>query len=95
MKHRPLRLTAALAAVALGLTACGEGGGKAASSSPAASGSAEAGKEYRVGINQLVTHAALDSAREGFKEAFTEAGLKVSFDEQNAQGDQGTVTSIA
>ena len=95
MKHRSLRLTAALAAVALGLTACGGGGGEAASSSPAASGSAEAGKEYRVGINQLVTHAALDSAREGFKEAFTEAGLKVSFDEQNAQGDQGTVTSIA
>lgn len=109
MKHRSLRLTAALATVAFGLTACGGGGAASNSSTPAAgttsaagsssaaagSSSAAAGEEYTVGINQLVTHAALDSAREGFKSAFEEAGLKVTFEEQNAQGDQATVTSIA
>lgn len=41
-----------------------------------------------------MSHPSLDEAREGFKEAFTDAGLKVEWDEQNAQGDQGTNTSI-
>ena len=84
MKHRSLTLTAALAVTALGLTACGD------------SGSANGGDEkYTVGINQLVSHPALDGAREGFKEAFSDAGLEVTFEEQNAQGEQATVTSIA
>jgi len=100
MKHRSLRLTAALAAVAFGLTACGGGSAStgssaAGSSSTGAAGSSAAGEEYTVGINQLVTHPALDSAREGFEEAFKEAGVKVTFEEKNAQGDQSTVTSIA
>ncbi|MEO4038441.1 ABC transporter substrate-binding protein [Micrococcus sp. 2A] len=98
MNHRSLRITAALAAVALGLTACG-GSGSADSASSSAAGSAggssAAVEEYTVGINQLTTHPALDATREGFKEAFADAGLKVEFDEQNAQGDQATVTSIA
>ncbi|MFJ3313287.1 ABC transporter substrate-binding protein [Micrococcus endophyticus] len=85
MKHRSLTLTAALAVTALGLTACGD------------SGDAGAGgdEKYTVGINQLVSHPALDGAREGFKEAFSDAGLEVTFEEQNAQGEQATVTSIA
>lgn len=85
MKHRSLTLTAALAVTALGLTACGD------------SGDAGVGgdEKYTVGINQLVSHPALDGAREGFKEAFSDAGLEVTFEEQNAQGEQATVTSIA
>lgn len=85
MKHRSLTLTAALAVTALGLTACGD------------SGDAGAGgdEKYTVGINQLVSHPALDGAREGFKEAFSDAGLEVTFEEQNAQNEQATVTSIA
>ena len=82
MKHRSLPLTAALAVAALGLTACGD------------SGSGGSGS-YTVGINQLVSHPALDGAAEGFKEAFEDAGLDVTFEEQNAQGEQATVTSIA
>ena len=90
MKHRSLPLTAALAVAALGLTACGDSGaGGSGSSSAAGDGS------YTVGINQLVSHPALDGAAEGFKEAFTDAGLDVTFEEQNAQGEQATVTSIA
>lgn len=88
MKH--LLLTAALAVAALGLTACGDSGsGGSGSSSAAGDGS------YTVGINQLVSHPALDGAAEGFKEAFKDAGLDVTFEEQNAQGEQATVTSIA
>ena len=46
------------------------------------------GQSYTVGICQLVQHVALDAATEGFKDALTEEfGDKVTFDEQNAQGD--------
>ena len=31
---------------------------------------------FKIGITQIVAHPALDSAREGFKDAFKESGLK-------------------
>lgn len=50
---------------------------------------------YNVGICQLVQHVALDAATEGFKDALTEEfGDKVTFDEQNAQGDSNTCSTI-
>ncbi|MGN0364841.1 MAG: ABC transporter substrate-binding protein [Suilimivivens sp.] len=50
---------------------------------------------YTIGICQLVQHEALDAATEGFKDALTEAlGDKVTFDEQNAQGDSNTCSTI-
>jgi len=48
-----------------------------------------------VGICQLVQHDALDAATLGFKDALTEAlGEAVTFDEQNAQGDPNTCSTI-
>lgn len=48
-----------------------------------------------MGICQLVQHVALDAATEGFKDALTEEfGDKVTFDEQNAQGDSNTCSTI-
>lgn len=84
----PLRITAAMAALALGLTACGDSG----------SGDGEGGGEkesYKVGISQLTSHPALDATAEGFQEAFEDAGLEVEFDLQNAQGEVATANSIA
>lgn len=53
------------------------------------------GASYKVGICQLVQHVALDAATEGFKDALTEEfGDKVTFDEQNAQGDSNTCSTI-
>ncbi len=50
---------------------------------------------YTVGICQLVQHVALDAATEGFKDAITEElGDAVTFDEQNAQGDSNTCSTI-
>lgn len=51
---------------------------------------------YTVGICQLVQHDALDAATQGFKDALTEAlgEDKVTFDEQNAQGDSNTCSTI-
>ena len=53
------------------------------------------GASYKVGICQLGQHVALDAATEGFKDALTEEfGDKVTFDEQNAQGDSNTCSTI-
>ena len=49
---------------------------------------------YTIGICQLVQHAALDAATQGFRDALTEKlGDKVTFDEQNAQGDSATCST--
>ena len=53
------------------------------------------GTTYTVGICQLVQHPALDAATQGFKDALTEEfGDAVVFDEQNAQGDSNTCSTI-
>lgn len=53
------------------------------------------GQTYTVGICQLVQHDALDAATQGFKDALTEElGDAVTFDEQNAQGDSNTCSTI-
>lgn len=56
------------------------------------------GKEddtYTIGICQLVEHAALDAATQGFQDALTEKlGDKVKFNVQNAQGEQTTASTI-
>ena len=57
--------------------------------------SAEEAKTYNIGICQLVQHVALDAATEGFKDALTDKfGDAVNFDEQNAQGDSNTCSTI-
>ncbi|SHJ25464.1 putative ABC transport system substrate-binding protein [Tessaracoccus bendigoensis DSM 12906] len=85
-----LKAVAALGILAaVSLTACG---GVDAGSSP----SAEAPKEaYKIGIAQIATHPALDAVAAGFKAAFAESDYEVTFDEENAQGDQSTLTNIA
>jgi putative ABC transport system substrate-binding protein len=56
---------------------------------------AEETATYTVGICQLVQHEALDAATQGFKDALTDKlGDAVTFDEQNAQGDTNTCSTI-
>ena len=59
--------------------------------------SAFAAKKYEIGVLQLVQHAALDAATQGFVDALTEKlGEKnVEFDIQNASGDSAACTTIA
>ena len=79
------------AALALSLFACGKTEEASSDSS-----TAEASKTYVVGICQLVQHAALDAATQGFEDALTaEFGDNVKFDFQNAQGDSATCATIA
>lgn len=57
--------------------------------------SAEEAQSWTVGICQLVQHDALDAATQGFKDALTDKlGDAVTFDEQNAQGDPNTCSTI-
>ena len=52
-------------------------------------------ESYNIGICQLVQHAALDAATQGFKDALSaKLGDQVSFNEQNASGDSATCITI-
>ena len=59
---------------------------------------APAEQSFTVGLVQLVEHAALDAAREGFVKALADNGLtegaNLTIDIQNAQGDQSTLSTI-
>ncbi|AJE33132.1 ABC transporter substrate-binding protein [Corynebacterium humireducens NBRC 106098 = DSM 45392] len=85
------KVVAGLTAAALLLTACSSDSGTTDPTTTAAAGD----DSYTIGINQLVQHPALDAATEGFKEALAEAGVEVSYDEQNANGEQATALTIA
>lgn len=89
MKSARFGVVGAIAAATMLLAACGNSTGSTAGSQSSTT------KTYRIGITQIVSHPSLDASREGFKKALADAGLKVDYDEQNAQGDQATATSIA
>ena len=67
--RRSFLVAAAACGAAAALTACGgsasSAGSSSAAASVAASGSAADGKTFKVGICQLVQHAALDAATQG------------------------------
>ncbi|MBO6015085.1 MAG: ABC transporter substrate-binding protein [Lachnospiraceae bacterium] len=89
------KLTALLliAVMIASLTACGSTA--ADNSSSESETGATSGTTFTVGICQLVQHEALDAATQGFEDALKEAlGDKVTFDEQNAQGDSNTCSTI-
>ena len=86
---------------AAALTACGGSSASSAAASsaaPASSAAASAaadGQKFTIGICQLVQHAALDAATQGFEDALTASfGENVTFDFQNAQGDSATCATI-
>ena len=92
--HKLAALLTAAAVLALILVAAGcggsdEGDGGGASASPQA-------QAYKIGITQIVTHPALDAAVAGFKQGLAEKGFaNVTYDDQNAEGDMATASSIA
>ena len=84
MKLRTLAVLAT--AGTLALSACGGSGSDSTSNGE---------QTYSIGITQIVSHPSLDAAVTGFKAALEEAGIEATYDEQNAQGDQATASSIA
>ena len=61
------------------------------------SGSSGNSGKMKVGVVQIVQHPALDESNKGFVDALNESGLKdkIEIDQQNAQGDQSNLRSIA
>ncbi|WP_449278510.1 ABC transporter substrate-binding protein [Leucobacter sp. GX24907] len=87
-RRRALAAAGLTAVAALTLSACSSGNG-------GDSEGGDAAESYKIGISQFAPHPALDAATEGFKAAFEDAGVEVEYDEQNAQGEQATATTIA
>ncbi len=93
------KIAAAVLAVvmAMSVTACGNA---ASASSTAAESSAQGGKQaINIGVAQLVTHPSLDATLKGFQQAMKDAGYtegqNVTYDVQNAQGEQANCVTIA
>ncbi len=79
MKKKMMALLLVTALSVMSLTGCGQ----------------KQEKVYNVGICQLVEHAALDAATQGFQDALKEKlGDRVKFNLQNAQGEQTTASTI-
>ncbi len=91
------RMAALALATALLATACGGGTTTEDETTPAGGDTSAAaeGEAVSIGITQIVAHPSLDASAQGFKDALADAGYDVTYDEQNAQGDQSTAASIA
>lgn len=84
MKKKIIAMAILMALSLTSLAACGKSGSQ---SNPNA--------KYKVGVCQLVQHAALDAATEGFTAALKdELGDEVSVEVQNASGDSATCATI-
>lgn len=100
-----LAMVLAGAMVVASLTACGSSKKETTAETKAAETTAETtaetkeaaadGKIYKIGVLQLVEHAALDASNEGFVAALDDAGISYTIDQQNAQGDQTACQTIA
>ncbi len=90
MKQWMKYAAAALAAGALiGLSGCG--GSETKTASPA-------GDKKSIAVVQIVQHGSLDAANQGFLDALSANGYgadRITVDQQNAQGDQSNLKSIA
>lgn len=75
--------------------AAGEEAADAGEESTEATDNAADGKTFKIGVIQLVEHAALDASNEGFVAALDDAGISYEIDQQNAQNDQSTCQTIA
>ena len=61
----------------------------------AAAAEASDGKTYKIGVLQLVQHAALDKANEGFVKALDDSGISYEIDYANASGEQSACQTIS
>jgi putative ABC transport system substrate-binding protein len=101
---KSLAMVLAGAMVIASLTACSSGTTKETTAETAAesttetaesTASADDGTTYKIGVLQLVEHAALDASNQGFVDALDDSGISYEIDQQNAQGDQSACQTIA
>ena len=89
------RLMAGVGVAVLAISMAGCGGGTDADPADDAGADGDA-VSYKIGIIQQLEHVALDAATQGFEDQLVELlGDQVTFDYQNAQGEQTNCTTIA
>ncbi|WP_336046080.1 ABC transporter substrate-binding protein [Solibacillus ferritrahens] len=52
-------------------------------------------KTFKIGTTQIVEHPSLDAAKEGFKKAIEDAGIKAEYVDKSANGDNSANMTIA
>lgn len=101
MKLKKMMALMMTAAVAFSMAACGSGNTESEKTSSESQETAEEGTDsqetYTIGICQQLEHEALDLATQGFQDACNEkfGEGNVTFDVQNAQGEQPMCSTIA
>jgi len=100
MKKRSKVFSLIMAAVmTLAVAGCTNGSKDSASANESNSVVETGSKKLTIGVIQYMEHSALDAAREGFIKALADNGFKegenVTFDLQNAQGDQSNLSTIS
>lgn len=95
---KTLALVLAGIMVVASLTACGSSTKETTADTTAettADTAADDGKTYKIGVLQLVEHAALDASNAGFVQALEDSGISYVIDQQNAQNDLSACQTIA
>lgn len=82
-------------AMVFSMAGCSSKTAETAAATEAATEAASSDETYKIGVLQLVQHAALDQSNEGFFAALDEAGVKYEVDQQNASGEQANCLTIA
>jgi len=99
MKKRKWMKGAAMTAIAAMLVGMLSGCGGSGEKQQTDQDSAADGQTYKIGIVQLMQHGSLDASHAGMIDGLKDNGFvegeNVKFDDQNAQGDQSNLQSIA
>ena len=82
------------------LAACGGEEKDTATNATASDGAKESAqtdeaKTFKIGTTQIVEHPSLDAAKEGFKKAIEDAGIKAEYVDKSANGDNSANMTIA
>lgn len=82
------------------LAACGGEEKDTATNATASDGGTESAqtdeaKTFKIGTTQIVEHPSLDAAKEGFKKAIEDAGIKAEYEDKSANGDNSANMTIA
>ena len=89
MKNNWKKLLMVALGATLILAACGDDDKKVGT------GKEPSDEKYKIGVTQIVEHASLNAAFDGFKKAFEDAGIEVEYTTEIAAGDKSANTTIA
>ena len=89
MTRKLTKLSFLLFGLLLLLAACG------GEESDSSSNKTEETKTFKIGTTQIMEHPSLDAAKDGFKQAIKDAGIKAEYVDESANGDNSANMTIA